>query len=160
MGLLATPIALSLLDHFRFCTLLAFLSVVLANQTLLQSHIHKGDVSGTWAKHNSPYFNEGDIRIPYGEQLAVELGVMAIVAGPAMASDDVTELFVGQKVHQLRKDDSANIHANVLWKWGVKNEKLHPKGTSESNSIPAEKSSNAYLSKILEQTNKSLTGPY
>jgi signal transduction histidine kinase/DNA-binding response OmpR family regulator len=81
MGLLIRHIALSSSADIRICISLAFVSFMLSSQTLAQSHIHKGYVSGTWVKHNSPYFIEGEIKIPFGKQLTIEPGVRVLFAG-------------------------------------------------------------------------------
>lgn len=64
-----------------FCTLLAFVILFLSHQTLPQTHIPSGIVNGKWLKQNSPYFIDGEIKIPRGKKLIIEPGVKVIFTG-------------------------------------------------------------------------------
>jgi parallel beta-helix repeat protein len=61
----------------------AFLISILFNsiEANSQTHIPPGDVSGTWNKVNSPYYIDGEIRIPIGDKLIIEPGVKVIFTG-------------------------------------------------------------------------------
>ncbi len=65
----------------RFCTLLSYLLVMLSYQTFSQTHIPSGTVSGKWLKQNSPYYIDGEIKIPRGKKLIIEPGVKVIFNG-------------------------------------------------------------------------------
>jgi hypothetical protein len=62
----------------RLTALLAYLLFFLSNQTFPQFHTYKGDVNGKWIKQNSPYYIDGEIKIPYGKKLIIEPGVKII----------------------------------------------------------------------------------
>ncbi|OGU77338.1 MAG: hypothetical protein A2V93_11875 [Ignavibacteria bacterium RBG_16_34_14] len=67
--------------QFGFCVSIASLFVMLSNQTFPQSHIPEGDVNGKWLKQNSPYYIDGEIKIPHGKKLIIEPGVKIIFTG-------------------------------------------------------------------------------
>ncbi|OGU76010.1 MAG: hypothetical protein A2W11_06335 [Ignavibacteria bacterium RBG_16_35_7] len=67
--------------QIRFCTLLSFLLLILSFQTLPQTHISSGIVTGKWLKQNSPYYIDGEIKIPRGKKLVIEPGVKIIFTG-------------------------------------------------------------------------------
>jgi signal transduction histidine kinase/DNA-binding NarL/FixJ family response regulator len=53
----------------------------LSQQTFPQSHIPEGNVNGKWLKQNSPYYIDGEIKIPRGKKLIIEPGVEIIFTG-------------------------------------------------------------------------------
>ena len=70
-----------MIDPTRFCFLFSFLILFLPYQTSPQIHIPEGNVTGKWVKQNSPYFIDGEIKIPYGKKLVIEPGVKVIFSG-------------------------------------------------------------------------------
>ena len=46
-----------------------------------QTHISAGKVSGVWQKENSPYFIDGEIKVPRGDKLIIDPGVKIIFTG-------------------------------------------------------------------------------
>ena len=64
-----------------FCTLIAFVILFLSYQTFPQTHIPAGNVNGKWFKQNSPFFIDGEIKVPYGKKLIIEPGVKVIFTG-------------------------------------------------------------------------------
>lgn len=65
----------------RFCFLFALLLLILSHQAFPQTHIPEGNVSGKWLKQNSPYYIDGEIKIPRGKKLIIEPGVKIIFTG-------------------------------------------------------------------------------
>jgi parallel beta-helix repeat protein len=61
--------------------LFAFLLIILSHQTFPQTHIPSGNVNGKWIKQNSPYYIDGEIKIPRGKKLIIEPGVKVIFTG-------------------------------------------------------------------------------
>jgi parallel beta-helix repeat protein len=55
--------------------------ILFASNCIAQTDIPAGNISGTWAKANSPYHINGEITIPNGETLTIEPGVMVIFTG-------------------------------------------------------------------------------
>jgi signal transduction histidine kinase/DNA-binding response OmpR family regulator len=68
-------------DPTRLCFLFFFLFLILSYQTFPQTHIHEGNVHGKWLKQNSPYYIDGEIKIPYDKKLVIEPGVKIIFTG-------------------------------------------------------------------------------
>lgn len=65
----------------QLTALLAFLFLILSFSTFPQTHISEGNVNGKWIKQNSPYYIDGEIKIPYGKKLIIEQGVKVIFTG-------------------------------------------------------------------------------
>jgi parallel beta-helix repeat protein len=65
----------------RYCTLLFFVNLFLSHQTFPQTHISEGNINGKWVKQNSPYYIDGEIKIPQGKKLIIEPGVKIIFTG-------------------------------------------------------------------------------
>ena len=65
----------------KYCVLLFFLILFLSYQTFPQTHIPRGNVNGKWLKQSSPYFIDGEIKIPRGKKLVIEPGVKVIFTG-------------------------------------------------------------------------------
>lgn len=68
-------------DPTKYFILLSFLIFFLSHQTFPQTHIPTGNVNGKWTKQNSPYYIDGEIKIPYGKKLIIEPGVKVIFTG-------------------------------------------------------------------------------
>lgn len=68
-------------DFFRFYLLSSFLILFLSQQTFSQTNIPTGKVSGKWLKQNSPYYIDGEIKIPRGKKLLIEAGIKVIFTG-------------------------------------------------------------------------------
>ena len=68
-------------DSTKYCGLISLLLLFLSFQTFSQTHISSGIVSGKWLKQNSPYFIDGEIKIPRGKKLIIEPGVKVIFNG-------------------------------------------------------------------------------
>jgi parallel beta-helix repeat protein len=68
-------------DPTKYCGLLSLLLLFLSFQTLPQTHIPSGNVNGKWLKQNSPYYIDGEIKIPRGKKLIIEPGVKVIFTG-------------------------------------------------------------------------------
>jgi parallel beta-helix repeat protein len=68
-------------DPTKYCGLIFLLLLFLSFQTLPQTHIPSGIVSGKWLKQNSPYYIDGEIKIPRGKKLLIEAGVKIIFTG-------------------------------------------------------------------------------
>src|SRR3989304_5202013 len=68
-------------DPTKYFILLSFLIILLSNQTFSQTHIPTGNVNGKWLKQNSPYYIDGEIKIPRGKKLIIEPGVKVIFTG-------------------------------------------------------------------------------
>ena len=62
----------------RFFTSLAFILFILSYQTYSQIHIPAGNVNRKWVKQNSPYYLDGEIKIPHGKKLIIEPEVKII----------------------------------------------------------------------------------
>ncbi|MCU0344409.1 MAG: ATP-binding protein [Ignavibacterium sp.] len=65
----------------RFFTFLLIQILFLSYQTFSQTHIPTGNVNGKWFKQNSPYYIDGEIKIPRGKKLVIEPGVKVIFIG-------------------------------------------------------------------------------
>ena len=65
----------------RFFISLFILLLFLSYKTFPQTHIPEGNVSGKWIKQNSPYYIDGEIKIPYGKKLIIDPGVKIIFNG-------------------------------------------------------------------------------
>jgi len=65
----------------RSNTLLAILFLIMSTPTFPQTHIPEGTVNGKWLKQNSPYFIDGEIKIPRGNKLIIEAGAKVIFTG-------------------------------------------------------------------------------
>lgn len=68
-------------SQFWFYDSLFFLFLILSFQTFPQTHIREGNINGKWSKQNSPYFIEGEIKIPRNKKLIIEPGVKIIFSG-------------------------------------------------------------------------------
>jgi signal transduction histidine kinase/AraC-like DNA-binding protein len=68
-------------DPTQFCFLISFLLLILSYQTFPQTHIPEGNVNGKWLNQNSPYYIDGEIKIPRGNKLIIEPGVKVIFTG-------------------------------------------------------------------------------
>lgn len=68
-------------DPTKYCGLISLLLLFLSIQTLPQTHISFGFVNGKWLKQNSPYYIDGEIKIPRGKKLIIEPGVEVIFTG-------------------------------------------------------------------------------
>jgi parallel beta-helix repeat protein len=53
----------------------------LSHQTSSQTNIPTGSVNGKWIKQSSPYYINGEIKIPRGKKLVIEPGVKIIFTG-------------------------------------------------------------------------------
>jgi len=62
----------------RFFTFLLIQLLFLSNQTSSQTNIPTGNVNGKWVKQNSPYYIDGELKIPRSKKLIVEPGVKII----------------------------------------------------------------------------------
>ena len=62
--------------------LLIFFTVI--SESIPQTHIPPGNVSGVWTKANSPYIIDGEITVPNTETLIIEPGVNIIFSGHDM----------------------------------------------------------------------------
>ncbi len=68
--------------YFRkFCLIIISLALVFTVSGIAQTNIPAGNVSGTWAKANSPYYINGEITVPNGETLTIEPGVEVVFKG-------------------------------------------------------------------------------
>jgi hypothetical protein len=64
-----------------FALLFDFLFLVDTSNTIAQTDIPAGNVSGLWTEANSPYRVNGEITIPNGETLTIEPGVNVVFTG-------------------------------------------------------------------------------
>lgn len=65
----------------RLTALLVYLFFCLTPQTFPQTHISSGIVSGNWLKQDSPFYIDGEIKIPRDKKLVIEPGVKVIFTG-------------------------------------------------------------------------------
>jgi signal transduction histidine kinase/AraC-like DNA-binding protein len=68
-------------DPTKYCGLISLLLLFLSFQTFPQAHIQSGNVNGKWIKQNSPFYIDGEIKIPRGKKLLIEAGVKVIFTG-------------------------------------------------------------------------------
>jgi hypothetical protein len=93
--------------------LFGFILLAKTSNASAQTDIAAGNVSGLWAKANSPYRVNGEITVPDGETLAIEPGVNVIFTGHYKFNVQGRILAIGTEQDSIiftADDDSAGWH--------------------------------------------------